>query len=95
MNPRELGPIEDMLKLKINVFSFFDDLGLARYQLYVSDKPYKREVDLLYWNEHFALITSFSGFLSDLSKTQHRHNICRQCFGRHRTQRALDNHKPF
>ena len=25
VNPRELGPIEDLLKLKINVFSFFDE----------------------------------------------------------------------
>ena len=48
VNPLELGPIEDVLKLRINVFSFFDDLGLARYPLYLSEKPYKREVDLLY-----------------------------------------------
>ena len=81
--------------MRINVFSFFHDLGLARYPLYLSEKPYKREVDLLYWDEHFALITSFSGFLSDLSNTKHRHYICRQCFGRHDSQQALDNHKPF
>ena len=30
VNPLELGPIEDQLKFRINVFSFFDDLGLAR-----------------------------------------------------------------
>ena len=78
MNPLELGPIEDQLKLRINVFSFFDDLGLARYPLYLSEKPYKRELDLLYWDEHFALITSFSVFLSDLSLSHGRKYICRQ-----------------
>ena len=40
VNPLEVGLIEDQLKLKINVFSFFDDLGLARYPLYLSEKPY-------------------------------------------------------
>ena len=81
--------------MRITVFSFFDDLGLVRYPLYLSEKPYKREVDLLYSDEHFALITSFSGFLSDLSLAHGRKYICRQCFGRHMTQQALDNHKPF
>ena len=95
INPREVGPIDDLIKLKIKVFSFFDELGLARYQLYLSEKQYKREVDLLYWNEHFALITSISGFFSDLSKHRGRMFICRKCFGRHITQQALDKHKPY
>ncbi len=72
VNPTSMGDIEDTLKLKINVFSFFDEDGYGRFPLHISDKPYNREVDLLYWDEHFALITSFSGFLRDLSKFDHK-----------------------
>ena len=68
---------------------------LSTTPLYLSEKPYRREVDLLYWDEHFALITSFSGFLSYLSDHRGRKFICRQCFGRHNTQQALDTHKPY
>ena len=95
VNPTSMGDIEDRLKLKINVFSFFDDEGFGRYPLHISDKPYKREVDLLYWDEHFALITNFSGFLRDLTKVNQKIYVCKQCFGRHKTNVALQNHKPF
>ena len=87
--------MEDKLKLKINVFSFFDSEGPARFPIYVSQKPYKREVDLLYWNEHYALIHNFSAFLHDLSLTRNKLYFCRSCFGHHKSKEALANHKNF
>ena len=48
ISPSSVEELEDELKLKINIFSFFDEDGRARYPMYVSKKPFKREVDLLY-----------------------------------------------
>ena len=95
VKPSSVPELEDKLKLKINIFSFFDLEGRCRFPLYVSNKPYKRQVDLLYWNEHYALITNFSAFLRDLCPGQHTVYFCRFCFGHHRTQEALDHHKLF
>ena len=56
VKPSSVPELEDKLKLKINIFSFFDQEGRCRFPLYVSNKKYKREVDLLYWNEDYAVI---------------------------------------
>ena len=52
-------------------------------------------MDLLYWDEHYALITKLSAFLSDLSTHQHKLYFCRKCFGHHVTKEALINHNQF
>ena len=38
--PQFIKEVEDTLKLKINIFSFFDDQGLARFPMYISEKKY-------------------------------------------------------
>ena len=47
--PEDVPQIEDILKLKINLFSYHDDKGIARYVLYASKKEYEKEIDLLYF----------------------------------------------
>ena len=51
--------------MKINIFSYFDADGNALYPMYLSDKNFRREVDLLYFQEHYALITNLNAFLND------------------------------
>ena len=62
--------------MNINVFSFFDDEGRARYPMVISRKYYDREANLLYWKEHYAPITSIPRLFSDITKHDHEHQIC-------------------
>ena len=95
ISPNSVEQLEDELKLKIHIISFFDEDGRARYPVYISKKPFKREVDLLYWNEHYALINNFSAFLADLSLSRRKLFFCRSCFGHHFSKEALNNHKAY
>ena len=38
VNPSQMHEMEEKLNISINVFSFYDDMGRARYPLYVSGK---------------------------------------------------------
>ena len=49
VNPSQMFEMEEKLNISINVFSYYDDLGKARYPVYVSRKTYDRETDLFYW----------------------------------------------
>ena len=68
--PQDVPAIEEQLEININIFSFFDDEGKGRYPLYVSKKEHPRSIDLLYWNEHYALITSFERLMADITKSK-------------------------
>ena len=82
VSPAQIPEIEEILKIKINIFSFFDDEGKGRYPLYISKKnDFEKEIDLLYWNEHFAWIKNFSGFIFDLSPAHAVKTFCKRCFG--------------
>ena len=49
IGPEQMPEMEQLLNLKINLFSFFDDLGDGRYPLYISKRENaKQEIDLLY-----------------------------------------------
>jgi hypothetical protein len=95
VSPNEVPAIEDKVHININVFSFFDDEGKGRYPLYASKKANDRSVDLLYWHGHYALITSFERFLSDITKSHTQKLICRQCFGHFKSEDALTTHQLF
>ena len=82
IQPEAVPEIERQLHLRINIFSFFDDEGKGRYPLYVSkNEEYTEEIDLLYWNEHYAWIKSFSRFIADLSPGHRVKFFCKRCFG--------------
>ena len=64
----QMPEIEDQLNLKINIFSFFDDEGKARDPLYISRREhFRKEIDLIYWDEHYAWIKNFQSFIYDIS----------------------------
>ena len=48
--PSNVFNYEDLLQTNINVFSFFDDEGKARYPMFISRKNYARWANLLYWD---------------------------------------------
>ena len=56
----------DLVKANINVYSFYDVEGRARYPEYVSKKKFKMSIDLLHWQEHYASIKSIPALMSEL-----------------------------
>ena len=53
----------------INFFIYFDDMGRARHPMYISRHKSVFEIDLLYFNEHYAWIKDFSRFLQIWQET--------------------------
>ena len=54
VSPIDLPRIEQRLNISINVIGFYDDDGKARYPIYCSRHVSETEIDLLYWDGHFA-----------------------------------------
>ena len=88
----DINEIEDKLLLRLNVFTFRDDEGRIREPLYVSEKGYPREVDLLFWNEHFAWIKDFSRFLYYITKTRNKKYFCKRCLNHFWKKHTLEIH---
>ena len=63
--------------------------------MYVSRKEFPNSVDLLYWNSHYALISSFDRFVADITKSKVRKFICRRCFGHFVSEHAFQTHQLF
>ena len=49
ISPNDVHQYEDQLQMNINVFSFFDDEGLARRPMVICRKHYYRVANLLDW----------------------------------------------
>ena len=48
ISPNNVHLYDDQLQMSINVFSFFDDEGRARYPLVISRKNHERVANFLY-----------------------------------------------
>ena len=93
IKPSDVSNYEDQLQININVFSFFDDEGKARYPMFISRKNYARWANLLYWNEHYAPIKNIDRLFSDISKHHSRKNFCLRCLGHFTTPAILERHQ--
>ena len=94
ISPTDIPEIDNILNIKVNVFGFFDDQGKGRYPIYVSKKQeYRAEIDLLYWNEHYAWIKRFSAFIYDLSPKHSMKFFCKRCFGVFLTKDTFARHE--
>jgi hypothetical protein len=62
---QNIEALEDLLNLRINLFTFDDLEGYKRRWLYISRKFKSEEVNLLFWEGRFAWIKHFSRFFFD------------------------------
>ena len=85
---------EDLVKANINVYSFYDDDGRARYPEYVSKKKFNTSIDLLHWQDQYAWIKSFPAFMRDVVPT-HTLHWCRRCLGHFANENTLNVHKRY
>ncbi len=88
-DPISVPNLEERFQLRINLVSFHDDEGRTRHPLYIPKKNFTKEIDLLYWEGHYAWIKSFSGILSDLRKHKGKLYFCKRCFAHSNTEKAL------
>ena len=93
IEPERIPTIEDTLKISINVYTYRDDEGKGRYTIYVSSKTNTRQIDLLYFKEHYAWIKHFSRFASDISKHKGKLFFCKRCLGHFNSETVLERHK--
>ena len=89
----DVSNYEDILQININVFSFFDDEGKARYPMFISRKNYARWANLLNWDGHFAPIKNIDKLFSDITKHHPRKYFCLRCLGHFSTLEFLEQHK--
>ena len=59
VSENQIPTLEDILHVKINLFTFSHE-GHRKYPLYTSAKKYPFEIDLLYWDRHYAWIKNFA-----------------------------------
>lgn len=89
----DIPRFEERNHLSVNVFGYEKVL----YPLHVSTQNVqnpRREVDLLYYKEHFYPIRSLSRLLSSMfNKMHHRRYICRRCLSMYKSERSLEAHK--
>ena len=93
VSPMDRPRIEQQLNLSINVVEFYDDERKARYPIYCSRYVSETEIDLLYWDGHFACLKDFSRLMSDITKHNGCYFWCKRCLGRFQAENTLDHHK--
>ena len=102
----QIPTIEDKLKICINLFTFWDDEGRARTPVYISNKPYTNNIDLLYWETggadennsegHYAWIKNFSAFMADIKAAKgHKLHWCKKCLGHFQSQPEFELHQCY
>ena len=90
----DIEKYEKKLKLNINIITFSDDAGRDLSPLYVSNKKSNQpNIDLLYWNGHFAWVRNRSRLLSHLSKRKVRLHFCIRCFNPFKSETILNSHE--
>ena len=89
----DIAAIDAYLPYAINVFGFDDDAGRKRFPIYVSHKAGFPSIDLIYWNQHFALIKNFNRFMADIKKFHGRQHFCRRCYAHFWKESTLNNHQ--
>ena len=62
--------LEEQLQMSFNLFSFFDNEGHGRYVMFVSKRNMPREIDLLYYDNHYVWIKNFSRLFHDITKVR-------------------------
>ena len=75
------------------MIGFYNSDGKARYPIYCSLHVSETEIDLLYWNGHYAWIKDFSRLMRDITKHKGRYYWCKRCFGRFQAENTLDRHR--
>ena len=75
----DITDIEKKLSIAINIYSFYDDEGRARYPVHVSQQTSNMNIDLLHWSGHYAWIKDFSAFMYDINKHHGKKFFCHKC----------------
>ena len=76
--------------MSFNLFSFYDEEGRGRYVMYVSKRSMPREIDLLYYDEHYVWIKNFSRLFHDITKKKCQYLFCKRCLSHFIQEDHLD-----
>ena len=93
IKPSDVSIYEDILQININLFSFFDGEGKARYPMFISRRNYAWWAILLYWDGHYAPIKNIDKLFSDITKHTHRKYFCLRCLRHFSNPEILERHQ--
>ena len=93
VNPNDMPQLEETLNLSINLYSYFDDIGKAIHPMYISRHNSPRQIDLLYFKEHYAWIKDFSRLFAHLNKHNGHYFYCKRCLGHFQLESAFERHQ--
>ena len=93
VNPVDIPQREERLNLSINLYSYFDDIGKASHPMYISRHNSPIQIDMLYFNGHYAWIKDLSRLFNDLTKRNHQTIFCKRCLGHFRLVSAFERHQ--
>ena len=93
VNPVDIPLLEQHLNISINLYSYFDDIGRARYPIYISKHKSVCKIDLLFFNQHYAWIKKFSRLSSDSKHYSGRLLFCKRCLGHFTLESASERHQ--
>lgn len=85
----DVDEFENLNNLKINIFGFYEN-EVFTLRLSKRIKPYTKEIDLLFYQNHFFLIKNFQRLVS--SKNEQKY-YCRRCLNGFRRLETLVNHE--
>ena len=85
--------LEEQLQTSFNVFSFYDKDGRGRYVMFVSKRTMPREIDLLYYDNHYVWIKNFSRLFHDITKKDHQYLFCKRCLSHFLKEEHLTRHQ--
>ncbi len=89
---KDIPRVEEMNEVKINVFDYDDNV----LPVYLSQKTYAKEVNLLLYDNHYFLITNIHSFLSSIlgySSKSGKHFFCLNCLQKFKTEQKLKEHQ--
>ena len=92
VKPEDIPYIEENLHIAVNLYTYRDDEGKGRYTLYVSSKNYTKQIDLIFFKDHYAWIKDFGRFACDITKHKGKLYFCKRCLGHFNSEAVLNRH---
>ena len=66
IKPKDVALFERQNRISINLYSFHGEDGVDRFPYYLSPFTFEDQIDLLYFNNHYAYISDFNRLMSDI-----------------------------
>ena len=78
--------------ISINLFGFLDKEGKLRFAYYISSFKYEKQINLIYFENHYAWIRDFDKLMCDINKGHYKKLFGKKCFSHFRLDSSIETH---